>query len=72
MRFLTNFECKILSCALSIFGISNIPTHCLKETLVTGPNCPSGQFEGLEFKIRYDRLLDLFTVVPSSNPGLSL
>ena len=35
IHFLSNFGCKIIYCALSIFGISKIPTHCLKEVLVT-------------------------------------
>ena len=31
-------------CALTIFGISKIPTHCLKEALVTWPLSASGLF----------------------------
>ena len=42
MRFLSNFGYKLILCALSIFGISNIPTHCLKEALVTWPLSASG------------------------------
>ena len=37
MRFLSNLGCKIILCALSIFGICELPTHCLKEALVTWP-----------------------------------
>ena len=37
MRFLSNSLC-----ALSIFGISKIPTHCWKKTLVTWPFNASG------------------------------
>ena len=41
MRFLSNFGCKII-CAVSKFGISKIPTHCLKEALVTWPLSATG------------------------------
>ena len=35
-------------CALSIFGISKIPTHCLKGALVTWPLSASGLFHFLK------------------------
>ena len=35
MRFLSNFGCKIILCALSIVGISKIPAYYLKEALIT-------------------------------------
>ena len=44
LRFLSNFRCKIILCALSIFGIKKIPTHCLKEAMVTWPLSASGLF----------------------------
>ena len=43
MRFLSNFGWKII-CALIIFGISKIPTHCLKKALVMWPLSASGLF----------------------------
>ena len=42
MRFLSNFGCKIILCPQSIFGISKIPAHCLKEALVTSLLSESG------------------------------
>ena len=37
MLFLSIFGCKIIFCALSIFGVSKIPARCLKEALVMWP-----------------------------------
>ena len=36
---------KIMFSTPSIFGISKIPTHCLKETLVMWPLTASGLFQ---------------------------
>ena len=43
--FPLKFRCKIILCALTIFGISKIPTHCLKEALVMWPLSASGLFK---------------------------
>ena len=65
MCFLSNFGCKIIFlcsvnfCALSIFGISKIPTHCWKEALVTWLLSASGvlQMDPLIQKKKKERII---------------
>ena len=42
MRFPSNFGRKIIFVGTVNFGISKIPTHCLKDALVTCPLGASG------------------------------
>ena len=51
MRFLSNFGCKIILVCSNNFGISKIPTHCLKEALVTWPLSASGLFTAYPIRL---------------------
>ena len=53
MHFLSNFGCKIIfMCSVNvIIGISNTPTHCLKEALITWPLSASGPFICISFMV---------------------
>ena len=60
MRFLSNFGSKIIFMCSVNFGISKIPTHCLKEALVTRRLSARGLLDKLGISSMTDLCLKTF------------